>query len=130
MKELLESSHGGILRNRSVLMNRPIPNSRNQERLVEDRFADRVLECRFMDKGAEVVLIWEPERGIRPVEPMEGEFQRAACVEAGGARIGGGGGFRFGRGLVNVGPLCCEEGEIAQSSPRKAWCSRALRNES
>jgi len=44
-----------------------------------------------MDKGVEVVLIGHAQRGVVRVEPGDHKFERAAGVEAGGARVGDGG---------------------------------------
>jgi hypothetical protein len=75
-------------------------------------------------------LVGQAEGGVVFVGPSDGEFESSAGVEAGGSRVGidrvGGPDGCF----VDGGPFGLEEGEVAQSSPRKARCWREAKSES
>ena len=47
-----------------------------------------VAEAGFVEQGGQVVIVGVLEGGVVAVEPVDGQFQRAAGVEAGAARVG------------------------------------------
>lgn len=81
--------------------------------LGEDRRADRIAECGFVDEGAELVLIGQLQRAVIRVEPVDRQLQRAARIEAGCACIGIDQCLRPPRRFVELRPLGLEEGEVA-----------------
>ena len=98
-------------------------------RLEEDGVAGDLAETRLVHEGAEVVLIRELQPAIRPVQPGHGEFEGAARVEGGGARIGEHQAFRTRRRLVDVWPFGFEEAELGHvmcpGRPRRRSVARS-----
>jgi hypothetical protein len=76
---------GGL--NGGVAVNGLITEAREDLRFEEDGLTGGVTEGGFVDEGAEVVLVGEAEGGVVFVGPGDGEFERAAGVEAGGAGV-------------------------------------------
>ena len=74
--------------------------------------AGELLELGVEDVGGEVVAVGRGEPGVVAVDPVDGEFEGAAGVEAGGAGIGVEEGFGFGGGDVDFGPLGGEVLEV------------------
>jgi hypothetical protein len=71
--------------------------------------AEEVFEAGFKYFGAEVVFVGFDEVVFDAVEPVDGEFEGAAAVEAGGAGVGVGKVFGFGGGFVEFWPLFAEK---------------------
>ena len=71
--------------------------------------ADEGFEAGVEQQGAEVAFVGRGEVTVAFVEPVEGEFEGAAAVEAGGTRVGVGEGFGFGGGFVEFRPFGLEK---------------------
>jgi hypothetical protein len=71
-----------------MAVHRQIPQLIDDPCLVEDSMADGSFEGRLMDESAQVVLVGKLEGTIPLVDPGYRDFERAACVEAGGAGVG------------------------------------------
>ena len=85
-------------------------------RLVEHRLARGRPEGRLVDQGAQVVLIWEPERRVVLVRPGDRQLQSAAGVEARRSRVGVDRRLGPRCGLEDLRPLVPEESELAHVS--------------
>lgn len=70
-----------------------------------------------MDEGREAVLVGKSERRVVLVGPADGQFERAASVEAGRARVGVCSSLGSGGCVEDCYPLVLEEGELAQLTP-------------
>ena len=94
--------------------------------------AGEFYEGGFVEAGGEVVLVGRFESGVVRVEPFDGEFEGAAGVEAGGARVRVNGLLSLGGGDVDFGPFGFEEAEVrhGQRSPWKARCWREVKRAS
>src|SRR5262249_6794134 len=79
--------------------------------------AKGLLERRFVDKSAEVVLIGELQRRVALIEPRNGRFERATRVEAGSARVGDDLCFGFLRVGKDLRPLGLEKAKVAHAKP-------------
>ncbi len=64
-----------------------------------------VLEGRFMDQRAQVVLVGELQGGVVLVKPGHRQLQGAAGIEAGGSRVGVHGRLGLFSGFENGGPF-------------------------
>jgi hypothetical protein len=80
--------------------------------------AGELLELGVEYVGGEVVAVGRGEPGVVAVDPVDGEFEGAAGVEAGGAGIGVEEGFGFGGGDVDFGPL---GGEVLEVGGAGHW---------
>ncbi len=70
-------------------------------------------ETRLIQQRRQIVGVGRLEGGVVGVEPMHRQFQRAAGVKAGAARVGLEIFFHLARRLVDGGPFGFEEAEVA-----------------
>ncbi len=86
MEELGEHSVADVLRDRLRLVNGLVAVLPDQVHLREHLRRHRCLEDRIMEAGGKVALVGHLDV-FDPVEPLDDEFDGAARVEAGGARV-------------------------------------------
>ena len=81
-----------------------------------------------MDQRGEVVLVRSAQSRVVPVQPGQRQLERAARVEAGGARVGIGVRFGLPRRIVHGGELGLQEGEVAHRAFKRAsaWASVSI----
>ena len=109
------------LEDRALAVDGLIAEAGDQPGLGEDRLAGRRLEGRLVEQGAEVVLVGQPEGGVVLVGPGDRQFEGAAGVEAGGARVRVDRPRRAIRRVVDRRPFVLEECELVahRLSPRR-----------
>src|SRR5882672_9255653 len=76
--------HGGdriSLMNGSVAVDSSVAQGVDQPGLAEDRIARCVLQGRFVDQGAEVVLVGAVEGAVVPEGPVEGQLEGPPRIE-------------------------------------------------
>ncbi len=87
--------------------------------------SDQAFEAGFKEEGGEVGFVGEGEPIVAFKEPVDGGFEGAAAVEAGGAGIGVGALFGFGGSFVETRPFGFEVLEVAHGDGRwvriKIW---------
>ena len=88
MEQLADRRHGVQLLQRAMAVRSEVAQVFNQLGLGENLRAGRVLERWLVDQRAQIVLVRNFEGEVVAVEPRHGKFERPACIEAGGARVG------------------------------------------
>ena len=113
MEQLAHGDQGIVRRDRAVPVHGAVAQRVDDPRLAEHRLARGLLEAGLVDQRREVVLVRQLERGVVLVRPRHRQLQRAASVEAGGARVRVHSDFRLRRGVEHRRPLALKEGELA-----------------
>ena len=117
MEQLTKHPNGITCGDRPGLMDGRVALAPDDVHLRADRGSDQPDHGRLGDLGCEVVAKGQPKRVIGFVEPVHGQFQRPAAIEAGRPRIGYGQPFSMHRLVVQFRPLRQQKREVAHWTP-------------